>query len=108
MPNAIQITIATTPNTVEISIGVLRRYTQKPNAIATTINNKDTIATVALDALAALSRTPSTYVAPKVDATIEAKAATTRINVRYAKIINNLLARLLILVEMISPIDCPL
>ena len=47
-------------------------------------------------------------VAPNVEATIDAKAATTRINVKYAKMINNLFARLLILAEIISPIDCPL
>jgi hypothetical protein len=76
--------------------------------MAIKIKSNETIATEALDALAALSSTPSTYVDPKVVATIEAKAATTRSNVRYAKMRNNLLARLLILTEMISPIDCPL
>ena len=52
---------------------------------------------------------PSTlYALPKVVATIDANAATTRIRVRYANIIKSLFALLLIFTEMISPIDCPL
>ena len=65
------------------NIGALRRYTRKPNAIATTINNKEIIATDAGVADLAMSNAPlSSYTAPNVEATIEANAATTRINVR--------------------------
>ena len=59
------------------------RYTKNPNTMAITIKSKDTIATDALEALAATSMAPdSVTCAPKVVATIEAKAATTRSSVR--------------------------
>lgn len=73
------------------------------------MNNTEIIATDAGVADFARSSAPlSSYTAPNVDATIEAKAATTRISVRYEKIMNSCFARLLMLVEMISPIDWPL
>ena len=83
MPIAIIATIASTPITEAIPIGILRRYTQKPNAIATTIKSREIIATDAGVADLTISTAPlSSYTAPKVDATIEANAATTRISVR--------------------------
>ena len=67
------------------------------------------MATDALDADAAKSTAPdSSNFTPKVDATIDANAATTRIKVRYAKVRNKSFARRLIFVEIISPTDCPL
>ena len=76
-------TIARTPNTEAILIGMLRRYTQKPNTIAIRMNRIEIIATVAGVADFAISSAPlSSYTAPKVEATIEAKAATTKISVR--------------------------
>ena len=76
-------TIARTPNTEAIPIGMLRRYTQKPNTIAIRMNRIEIIATVAGVADFAISRAPlSSYTAPKVEATIEANAATTKIRVR--------------------------
>ena len=50
--------------------------------IATTMNINETIATDAFALEAATSRTPSLKVALKVPATIDAKAATTRMSVR--------------------------
>ena len=41
-------------------------------------------------------------------ATMEAKAATTRMRVRYEKMRKSFLARLPMLAEMTSPMDCPL
>ena len=83
MPTAIMITIATIPKIVEIAMDMFLRYTANPNTMAIRINNRDTIATEALDALAALSNTPaSSNLAPKVEATMEAKAATTKSRVR--------------------------
>ena len=83
IPIAIITTIATIPRTVERPMDIFLRYTQNPNTMAIKINNSDTMATEALDALAAISRTPaSSYFAPKVEATIDAKAATTKSSVR--------------------------
>ena len=71
------------PMMVDTAIEVFLRYTQNPKTIAIRINKNDTIATDALDALAATSNAPaSSYFAPKVDATIEANAATTSNKVR--------------------------
>ena len=50
--------------------------------MATAMKSRETIATEAFVALAAVSRTPFLKVAPKVEATMAAKAATTRISVR--------------------------
>ena len=109
MPITMQSAMATTPRIVETAMEALRRYTIKPKTMAIMINNKDTIATDALVAEAALSIAPaSSTTAPKVVATIDANAATTRIRVRYAKIVNSIFALLLILLEIISPMDCPL
>ena len=75
--------IATTPSIVETPIGALRRYTRKPKAIATTMKSNDTIATEAFVATTASPKaSPLAFVVPNVPATIEAKAATTRISVR--------------------------
>ena len=47
------------------------------------MNSRETIATDALVAIAAsATASPAAFVVPKVPATIEAKAATTRISVR--------------------------
>ena len=108
MPIAMQATIAATPKTEDISIDVCRRYTAKPKTMATKINMMETMATEALVALAASSITPFLTVAPKVDATMAAKAATTKISVKYEKIIKRRLARRDMLAEIISPIDWPL
>ena len=51
-------TIARTPNTEAILIGMLRRYTQKPNTIAIRMNRIEIIATVAGVADFAISRAP--------------------------------------------------
>ncbi len=102
-------TIASTPTIEATPIGTFLRYTKKPNTIAIRMNNTEIMATDAGVADLAISSTPlSSYTAPNVDATIEAKAATTRISVRYEKIMNSCFARLLMLAEMISPIDWPL
>ena len=75
--------MASTPTTEAMPIGILRRYTQKPNTTAIRINSKEIIATVAGVADLAISSAPlSSYTAPNVEATIEANAATTRIRVR--------------------------
>ena len=47
IPIAITAIIAMIPTIDATNIGALRRYTRKPNAIATTINNKEIIATEA-------------------------------------------------------------
>ena len=67
----------------------------------------ETMATEAWLADFSTFRTPSSKVAPKVPATMEAKAATTRIRVRYAKMMKRLFALLDIFAEMISPMDFP-
>ena len=83
MPITIQSAMATTPRIVETAMDALRRYTMKPKTIAITINNRDTIATDALVADAAVSIAPaSSTTAPKVVATMDANAATTRISVK--------------------------
>ena len=109
IPIAIHATMASTPIIVAAPIGTLRLYTRKPKIIAITINKSETIATEAFVSLtASLTAAPAALVVPNVPATIDANAATTRIRVRYAKIIKSLFALFPILTEIISPIDWPL
>ena len=73
------------------------------------MNSNEIIATDADVADLAISIAPlSSYTAPNVVATIEANAATTKISVKYEKMMKSLFALLLIFAEIISPIDCPL
>ena len=59
------------------------RYTRKPKIMASTIKSREIIAVERLASSAAPSlATPAEVVEPKVFATIEAKAATTRSRVR--------------------------
>ena len=75
--------MASTPIIVATPIGTLRLYTRKPNIIAITIKRRETIATEALVSLtASLTAAPAALVVPKVPATIDANAATTRMRVR--------------------------
>ena len=83
IPTAIIPTIASTPTTDAIPIGIFLRYTQKPNTMAITMNSKEIMATDAGVSDLTISTAPlSSKVAPNVDATIDAKAATTRISVK--------------------------
>ena len=83
MPMAMMATMAMTPTTLAMLMGAFRRYTRKPKTMAMAMNSKDTMATRALASEAARFTAPlSSKVAPKVPATMEAKAATTRISVR--------------------------
>ena len=83
-----QTTIASTPSTVESPMLAFLRYTAKPNTIAITMNNRDTMATEALASVAAAAAAIAASVCsvaatvPNVEATIDAKAATTKISVR--------------------------
>ena len=77
--------------------------------MASAINRIEIIAVDSLAArVAPVTASPLAVVLPKVLATIELKAATTRIRVRYPKVKNSFLAALPIELSMISPIDCPL
>ena len=83
MPMAMMATMAMTPTTLATLMGAFRRYTRKPKTMAMAMNSRETMATRALASEATRSTSPaSVKVAPKVPATMEAKAATTRIRVR--------------------------
>ena len=73
----------THPITDEMPIGAFLRYTKNPKAIASRMNRIDIIAVDSLAARAAPSiAAPAALVLPKVLATMDAKAATTRSSVR--------------------------
>ena len=82
MPMPMQRTIAPIAITVDTAMDTWKRYTIRPKMTAATMKSIETMATDALTALFSILTAPFSIVAPDVEATMAAKAATTRISVR--------------------------
>ena len=85
------------------------RYTRMPKMIASTMNRTEIVAVERFALrLAPSNALPAALVVPKVDATMDANAATTSSSVSHAKVRNRRFAFWPIVSRMTSPMDWPL